>query len=188
MAHFSAEVFPDDTDGLQEALRLRRRRETPDPPFPLPCRLVRSLSNIVQAQMLSVLSPRQHLLDCRSVAGQLGGHHCVQLVQILRHDPAQEGLGRLPVAPILHQYVQYPRLRIHLPPHVIGPAAHLDAHHMDAPGVLGLGTPSTDPGAVVRPELEAPAPNALVRSDDPTLEHQFLDAPIAEWGAGPSAR
>ena len=188
MAHYWAEVFPDDTDGLQEALRLRRRRETPHPPFPLPCRLVRSLSNIVQAQMLSVLSPQQHLLDCRSVAGQLGGHHRAACPDTPPHDPAQEGRGRLPVAPILHQYVQYPRLRIHLPPHVLGPAAHLDAHHMDAPGVLGLGTPSTDLGGVVRPELEAPAPNALVRSDDPTLEHQFLDTPIAERGAGPSPR
>ena len=126
--------------------------------------------------MLLVLSPRQHLLDCRSVAGQLGSHH-----------RAQEGLGRLSVAPILHQYVEYPRLRIHLPPHVLGPTAHLDAHHMEAPGVLGLGTPSTDIGGVVQPELEAPAPNALVRSDDPTLEHQFLDTPITERGAGPSA-
>jgi hypothetical protein len=48
------------------------------------------------------------------------------------------------------------------------------------PYIFGLGTSAAELSHVDRPELVAPAVDALVGDDDATLEHQFLNAAITE--------
>jgi hypothetical protein len=62
------------------------------------------------------------------MAGQVVGDHHPWLVAVAVDDATQEGLGRLLVAPLLHEDVQYDPFLVHCPPQPVLPTVDLQLH------------------------------------------------------------
>jgi hypothetical protein len=95
----------------------------------------------------------------------------------------QQCLGGRLIASFLHHDIQDHTICTYCPPEIKGLTVHLDIHFVEMPRIRGLRTATADLGRNGWAELVAPTADALVRNDDTPLEHQLLNAAMAEWEA-----
>jgi transposase-like protein len=129
-------------------------------------------------------SGRDGSAEYRSPRTRGGGH-----LHLVGDDAQARGLGWASrsegsATPLLrvsaHSNFTVSPVRVHRSPQVIGLAVHPDVHLVQVPLAVRPGPPPPQAGRDGRPELAAPAADALVRDHHAALEHQLLDAAIAE--------
>jgi hypothetical protein len=148
--------------------------------LPLAGRLVRVLRTVVEVPMLTVLDTREPLALRRAIALELLRHEPPGDVLTAFEELAEELLGRLLVAPPLHEDVEHYAVLIHRPPQRVPFLVDRDEHFVQMPLVTRPGTPATALIRILLPELPAPLAHGFVRHEDPTDEQQLFHIAVAE--------
>ena len=157
--------------GGQEALRLPRRHGTPHLPFSPSRGLVRVLRPVVQSLVLPVLASRHHrALGC-PVARQLVGHHDARCPALSLHQLAQQALGSLRIAPVLHQGVQHPSGPVDRAPQPVPHARKRQHDLVQVPLVVRRRTRAPDLIGECLAELQRPLPHGLVAAGHAGAQH-----------------
>jgi hypothetical protein len=119
----------------EELLSVLCRLETLHLPFSPSCRLVRDLGPVVEVAALAMRDPGQDLLLGGAIAPEFIGHdHTGNVLQPLQQF-LEEPLGRLRVAPTLHQDVEHGAVLVDRPPQIVLFAADAEEHFIQMPFV-----------------------------------------------------
>ena len=138
------EEVVDPVMGGQEALCLAKRLEPRHLPLPPSRRLVRGLRPLVQPLVLSVLDRGHHSALSRSIARQLVGHHDTRRLALPFEQLAQQALGGLRVAAVLHEDVQHPPGLVHGTPQPVLHASDRQHGFIEVSFVSRTGQPAAD--------------------------------------------
>jgi hypothetical protein len=130
--------------------------------------------------MLTVLDTREPLALRRAIALELLRNEHPGDVLTAFEERAEELLGRLLVAPPLHEDVEHYAVLTHCPPQRVPFLVDRDEHFVQMPLVTRPGTPATELMRILLPELPAPLVNSFVRHDDSTNEQEFFHIAMAE--------
>jgi hypothetical protein len=114
-----SEVLGNRPIGGEEALRVPGGLEPLHPSLPLTRGLVRVLRPIVEVQVLAVLHPREDLLFRCAIALQLIRDDHPWHVLAPLEELVEELIGRLLIAPPLHQDVEHHAVLIDRPPQIM---------------------------------------------------------------------
>ena len=129
------EVIMELTVRGEESLGMAGRLEPLHLPFSPSRRLVRDLGAVVEVAALPVLDPGQDLALGRAVTRQLVRHDDTRHVLQALEQLLEEALGRLGVAPALHQDVEHGAVLVDCPPEVRELATDADEHLIQRPFV-----------------------------------------------------
>jgi hypothetical protein len=114
---------------------------------------MRVLRPVVQSLVLSVFNVQSLVPVCRSVALEFVGDQYARCAAVLLEELSHQPLGRMPVAPALHQYVKHCTVLVHRTPQPVLPALDGDHHFVEMPLV------SPRASAVERMRRAMPRPN-----------------------------
>ena len=156
------------------------RLEPPPGALALAGGLVGVFRTVVQVPVLSVLDAREHV-PLRSP----------RAFELIRADDSWDGgppleelaaalLGRVRVAPPLHQGVEDVAILIHGAPEVVAFTVERQKYFIERPLVARLGAPPAQLMGVCVSKLPTPVPHGFVRQGDTAFGHQRFDIARAE--------
>ena len=146
--------------------------------LPLTGWLMRHFTSVVGVLLGVVNRRRQSTSGGRPVAAELVGHQPSWLFLLAFQNLAEKALGGSGIATPLHEDVETISILVNGSPQIVLLATNLYKHFVDVPGIAEPTLTSFQGLAIARPELQAPAANALVRDDYPSFGKQILN--IAE--------
>jgi len=173
-------VAIDEGVGRQEALCLPRRLEPLHLPFPASGWSVRVLGAIVEVAALAVLDIRQQFELRHTVAPKLVGYEDARHILQTLQQPLEETLCRRGVAAALHQDVEHDPVLIDGAPKMVQLALNSKEDLIQVPLVTWSGAAPAKFARETGAELDAPAPDALVRDDHAAFGQDQLDIPKAQ--------
>lgn len=94
--------------------------------------------------------------------------------------PHQHALGSFGIAAVLDDLVEHMAILVNGAPQPVFPACDGDDDLVEMPDIVSAGFLAAQTVSVVRPELDAPSPDGLIRNHDPALQQHFLDQTQAQ--------
>jgi hypothetical protein len=164
----------------EEPLRLAGGFEPLHLPLASSRRLARILGPVVEPFVAAVLDPGHQFFLRRGIARQLVRDQHPRRPHLLLQELAQQALGRLLVAPALHQHVEHEAVLVDRPPQPVLLAGDGDHHLVEVPFVAGVRQPPTDLVGERLAELAGPLPHRFMADDDPAGGQHLLDHAQAE--------
>lgn len=158
----------------QEVLQCAWRRKSLHGPLSFSQRQMRVLGAIVQAPIRSMLDSRHDLASCRSIGAKLVCDDAFRQASLLLHQPDQETLGSLGIAPTLDELVENVAVPINRPPQPVFPPANRHHHFVQMRRIAGPWRFPPQTASIIRAELLRPAPDRLVRNDDAALQQHLF--------------
>jgi hypothetical protein len=131
--------------------------------------------NVASLGLSVELAQQPKLLLRRRIARQLVGDQDARRPHLLLEQLTQQALGRLLVAPALHQHVEHDAVLVDRPPQPVLLAGDGDHHLIEMPLITGTGQPAADLVGEGLAELECPLPHRLMADEDDAGRQHLLD-------------
>jgi hypothetical protein len=125
-------------------------------PLSSPDWLMGILGAIVQALMRSMLDSRHDLASCRAIGAKLVSDDALRQASLLLHQPDQETLGSLGVAPALDDLVENVAALIDRAPQPVLPPANRHDHFIQMPHIAGPSRFPPQTASIIPAELLRP--------------------------------
>src|SRR5262249_20538682 len=178
-----AEVLGDGAIGRQKTLGMARGLEPLHPTLTLPRRPMGVFTPVIEVTTLTVFHPGQDLPLRRAIALQLIRDDDAWYVLQALEQLTKKLLGRLFVAPTLHQDVEDVIVLIHGPPQIMACAINRQKHLVQMPFVAWLGASTLEPIGVVLPKLPTPPADRFVGHRDAAFEQDLFHVAVAQGEA-----
>ncbi len=153
----------------EEALGRAGRLEALHLPLSSPDRLMGVFGPVVGPEPLFVATAETELSAGTAIRGELVRHEDLRGEALLPEELPHEPLGRLRVAPALHQHVEDLAFVVDGPPKPEALTSDPDHHLVEVPGRTRARASTPEFPREDRPELQNPAPDRFVKRVEPSL-------------------
>ena len=159
----------------KKALNLPRRREPLHDPLASSGRLMRILCPVVEARVLPVLNAGHNLPLGGAIAAQLVGDQHTGRPQVLLEQFAEQALGGLLVATVLHEDVENEPLLVDRAPEPMLLAGDGDDDLIQVPLVAALGRAPTNAVGELVAKFQTSLPGRLIGHRDAASRQHLLN-------------